>query len=347
MDVFLLPFLILSVFGVKIAHKGNLFNENNLDRDHTDALRGFLCILIVLDHCSLLTGSGYSVILLKRVGPYIVAMFYALSAYGLLASYKKNGFSLKGYWKKRLLSTIVPYLIFYSAAIVLQFVFKENLSVKAILLSFVNGHPLVRYSWFIITIIVFYAIFYAAALLARKDIPLLTAIVGFALFFFVFAVNKLDFEDFWFNAAWAFPFGLLWQHVQPKIARAFRRHPWSYLVITGLVALWWIAIAEYFFWFGYLSRLCSTLAMCIFILLLMFKLKIGNPVLGFLGKKSLFIYMSHGLLVTVFSNFISPVEHPYLFVALLVAGSILFAWLFHLLYSGLQKLFKKKPVQAR
>lgn len=100
MDVFLLPFLILSVIGVKIAHKDNIFNENNLDRDHTDALRGFLCILIVLDHCSLLTGSGYSVILLKRVGPYIVAMFYALSAYGLLASYKKKGSASKDIGKR-------------------------------------------------------------------------------------------------------------------------------------------------------------------------------------------------------------------------------------------------------
>lgn len=338
MDAFLLLLLLLCLIGVRIAPRGTLFNETGLDRDHTGAIRGFLCLLIILDHSSLLTSCGYSVAVLKRVGPYVVAMFYALSAYGLTASYSKGGCCLKGYWKKRLLNTILPYLLFYILAVALRLALREHLTAKDILLSFVNGHPMVLYSWFILTIIVFYVVFYAAALLAKKDLPLLTVLVGSALFFFVFAMQKLGYEDFWFNAAWAFPLGILWQQIHPRISGVFSSHPWVYLAITGAVALWWIATAEHFFWFGYLARLCSTLSMCVFLLLLMFKLKIGNPVLRFCGKISLEIYMSHGVLVTVLRAFLSPAKQPYLFVGLLLAGTILLAWLFHLAYGVLQKM---------
>lgn len=200
-----------------------------------------------------------------------------------------------------------------------------------------NGHPLVLYSWFVLTIIVFFAVFYVSALIAKKDIPLLIALVGFALFCFVFAMQKLGFEEFWYNAAWAFPLGLCCKFIHPRIAGAFKTHQWMYLSITGFIAFWWILIAEYFFWFGYLARLCSTLSVCIFTFLLMFKLRIKNLVLVFLGKISLYIYMSHGLFVTVMTRFITPAEQPYLFVSIIITGSVLLAWLFHFVYDKLQK----------
>ena len=71
MDVFLLLFLIVCFMGAKLAPRGQIFNESGLDRNHTTAIRGLLCVLIVLDHSSLLTGLGYSASLLKRAGPYV------------------------------------------------------------------------------------------------------------------------------------------------------------------------------------------------------------------------------------------------------------------------------------
>ena len=332
MDVFLLLFLLLCLIGVKLAPRGTLFNGDRLERSHTVALRGLLSILIVLDHSSLLTGCGYSVIVLKRVGPYVVALFYALSSYGMLASYVKNGYSLKGYWKKRMQATIIPYLLFYAAAILIRLLIKEAVSVKEILLSFVNGHPLIPYSWFVLTIVGFYLVFYLSALLAKQDLNLLLALVSFACFIFVFVMKKLGFEDFWFNAAWGIPLGLIWQRFYHSITSAFKRHPWVYLVLTGITALWWIIIAEHFFWFGYLARLCSTLSVAVFVLLLMCKLQIGNPVLRLLGEISLEIYLIHGLLVLILPKLVSPTGQPYLFVGLLLGGTILCAWSFHFIY---------------
>ncbi len=341
MDVFLLLFLLLCLIGVKLAPRGTLFNGDRLERSHTVALRGLLSILIVLDHSSLLTGCGHSVIVLKRAGPYVVALFYALSSYGLLASYIKNGYTLKGYWKKRVQGTIIPYLLLYAAAVLIRLLIKEAVSVKEILLSFVNGHPLIPYSWFILTIVGFYLIFYLSALLAKRDLDLLLALVSFAVFVSVFVLKKLGFEDFWFNAAWGIPLGLVWQRFYRSITSAFQRHPWVYLTVTGLTALWWILIAEYFFWFGYLARLCSTLSVSVFALLLMCKFRIGNPILRFFGKISLEIYLIHGLLVFILKNLIAPERQPYLFVSLLLAGTILLSWLFHTGYSRMIRTIRR------
>ena len=120
MDVFLLLLLIVSAVGLRFAPRGCLFNEAGLDRDHTAALRGLLCILIVLDHGALLTGCGVSVPVLKRVGPYVVGLFYALSGYGLLASYAAKGYRTAGFWKKRFRGTILPYLILSAAALAVR-----------------------------------------------------------------------------------------------------------------------------------------------------------------------------------------------------------------------------------
>ena len=117
------------------------------------------------------------------------------------------------------------------------------------------------------------------------------------------------------------------------------RHPWTYLAITGMTALWWIVAAEHFFWFGYLARLCSTLSVAVFTLLLMCKLRVGNSVLRLLGEISLESYLIHGLLVLVLPALISPTEEPYLFVGLLLGGTILCAWGFHAVYTRLIRPF--------
>ena len=327
-DLFLAVFLVLCIVGLQPAPAKTIYHEASLDRVQTTALRGVLCILILFHHTSLLVGSGLSVGILKRVGAYVVGVFYALSGYGLTASWKKNG--LHGFWRKRLCGTILPYLILSAAALLIRLLLGETLSLREILLSFVNGKPLIRYSWFILTILVYYFLFWAAALLAKKDPAFLIALSGFLTFFFVFALKKLGYEEYWYNAAWCFPLGMLWQHRQQSIAAVFRRHPWCYLALSGVIALWWIAIAEHFFLFGYIARLCATVAVCIFVLLLMFKLQSTNPVLRFLGGISMEVYLVHGLVVTVLECFVVPDEQPALFIPILFFTSILLAWLFHL-----------------
>ena len=82
-----------------------------------------------------------------------------------------------------MLGTILPHLLLCMVAVMLRVLMKEAVSVKGIFLSFVNGHPLIPYSWFILSIAIFYLAFYLAALLAKKDLSLLLVLVDFVFLF--------------------------------------------------------------------------------------------------------------------------------------------------------------------
>lgn len=328
LDLFLAAFLLLCLSGLRLSKAGQLFNSAGMERDQTVALRGVLCVLILFHHSAILTGAGFSAGVLKRIGPYVVGLFYALSGYGLMASWEKSGPS--HYWKKRWRSTLLPYLLLSAAAAALRLALGEALSLREILLSFVNGKPLIRYSWFILTIALYYLVFYLAGLSAKRDRALLTALVGVCVFFAVFALRRLGFEGYWYNAAWCFPLGILWYALYPRIVRAFERHPWIYLLLSGACAAWLTLVSEYFFWFDYLSTLFATAAVSVFLLLLMLKLRLRHPLLRRLGEMSLEVYLVHGLVVTALSSYLSPAEQSPLFLLLFFPAALALSWLCHL-----------------
>lgn len=331
-DLFALGLVVLLLPGIRIAGREELFSENGLDRDQTVALRGILCIMIMLDHSALLTQAGMTAFFFKKAAFFVVGLFFALSGYGLTASWQRAGGSVRGFWGKRVKSTILPYLLLSAAAAVVRLLLGEGLTMKQMLLSFVNGSPLVRYSWFILVMIVFYVLFYLAALLARGDKHLLLALSGFGALLLPFAMRKLGYEEYWFNAVWTFPLGILWKLTYARIVSAFRRHPWIYLGLAAVCAGWFVLIAVYFYWFSYLGMLLATITVSVFIFLLMMKLRIRNPVLLFLGRISLEIYLIHGIIVTVLETLISPTARPLLFLSILFLATILLAWIFHLGY---------------
>ena len=331
-DLFALGLIVLVLPGIRCAERGGVFSESGLDRDQTVALRGIICIMIMLDHSALLTQAGMTAFFFKKAAFFVVGLFFALSGYGLTASWQRSGGSVKGFWRKRVKSTILPYLLLSAAAAVVRLLLGERLTMKQMLFSFFNGTPLVRYSWFILVMIVFYVLFYLASILARGDKHLLLALSGFGALLLPFAMRKLGYEEYWFNAVWTFPLGILWELGHARIVAAFRRHPWIYLGLAAVCASWFVLIAIYFYWFSYLGMLLATITITVFIFLLMMKLRVCNPVLLFLGRISLEIYLIHGIVVTVLETVISPTAQPLLFLSILFPATILLAWIFHLGY---------------
>ena len=332
-DVFALIPVVLILIGIRIAPKRSLYSETSLDRGQSVSLRGLLCIMIMLDHSALLTQTGATGFFFKKAAFFVVGLFFALSGYGLTASWQRDRGSVKGFWRKRWMGTILPYLILSVIAAAVRLLIGEPLTPKQALLSFVNGEPLVRYSWFILVMILFYVLFYLAALLASGDKALLLALVGFGAFVLPFALRKLGFEEYWYDAVWTFPVGMLWFMSYRRISSAFRKHPWIYLGIVSVCAVWFVLISMHFYWFGYLGTLLATVFVSVFVFLLMMKLRIDNPILRFLSRISLEIYLIHGIVVTALERFVSPTAQPLLFLSILFPATLFLAWLFHWAYS--------------
>lgn len=107
---------------------------------HTNICRAIAAIIIIIQHVS----GGFEIRYLTPLGGIGVAMFLILSGYGLNESYKKK--KSGGYWKKKVVRVLIPYLIVSMVVIGLQ-----------ILCSFKIEIP---YYWYLDFILFWYLVFY-------------------------------------------------------------------------------------------------------------------------------------------------------------------------------------------
>lgn len=339
MDILLAAALVLSVIGIKIAPKNTLWSADGLSMDDSNSLRGMLSVFIVLHHLAILTGAGYSAYFVKRIGHLIVAAFLAMSGYGILYSYRSSGCSVKGFWQKRLFRLIIPYLVISVVYAFVRSALGEEVTVSSFFLSFVNGKTMVKYSWYIIATLVFYAMFWLSAKLIKENIPLLIMTVWLLATVYIFAMMKLDYDEYWYNVVWAFPLGMLWQYAYGHIARALKKHTWAWLLMLLMMFGVFYLSSSYLYVTKLGGLLITGCLFAVFIMAAMFKLSWGkrNPVLGFLGKISLEIYMLHGLFVLIFSKVEWLFERPLALGAAVLVCTVLAAWLVNRAFSSLQK----------
>ena len=339
MDLLFAVFVCLCLWGVNRPAAEGIRNRDGLARTDTNAMRGILAVLIVFHHLSLTTNAGYSAVILKKIGFLVVAAFYALSGYGLLMSYLAKGCRLDHFWRKRCTGVIFPYLIISLIYVAVRLALGDKITVTSYLLSFVNGTPMVRYSWFILTILVFYVFYYLAARIAKQDVPLMIFLVFVAEVFFLYGMKKLDFEPFWYDAAWAFPLGMVWAYGYRSISETVSRHPWVYIGLTAMLFVIFYFSSTVLSWCGFYGEMLTACTFAVLVMLSMFKLRFSNPALQFLGNISFELYLMHGLFIMVFSRSEMLMRKPILLAAAVIACAVISAWLMHILFQ--KCLFKK------
>lgn len=344
MDILLGAFALVTLWGINKPQISGIQNREGLSRSDTNAIRGILAILIVFHHLSLATGNGYFTVILKRLGYIIVGAFYAFSGYGLTSSYQRKSYSLDHFWKKRFYSVLLPYFIVSLIYVAVRLCMGEHITIGGYLHSFINGAPVVRYSWFIITIIIFYGFFFLATWIGKDDIPLIIALVFLMEVVFIYVMRKLHYEDFWINAAWAFPLGMLWSFAYPHISKTVSRHPWFYISSAIILFLIFFYSSSFLYWCGFYGEMITACSFSVLVFLILFKISFNNVILQFLGTISFEIYMIHGLFVMIFSAVEQVLNKPILFSLLVIGISILCAWLLHKVFSAFQNKAKKNQL---
>lgn len=138
---------------------------NFLDKENTTSMKGVAILLITISHM----GDGFHITTFVSLGGIGVALFLVLSGYGMMESYKKNG--LMGFWKKRLLRVLVPYILwalFFSAY---QLLVGKNVE-------------LLRY-WFVEYIVIWYVVFYLSARFLPKQQWIIFSFLAILLYWFL------------------------------------------------------------------------------------------------------------------------------------------------------------------
>lgn len=140
---------------------------NLLSFEQTDILKGIAILLVVVSHVGLQWTRFATP--LDGIG---VAIFLALSGYGLSKSYDR--FGLKEYWRKRIIAVIVPYFIV--ELIMLPMNHETPLS---FLLDITLIKPQFRLGWYLNYLLLWYVIFWCVK---QLKMPPLNETIVFVLF---------------------------------------------------------------------------------------------------------------------------------------------------------------------
>ena len=335
------------------ASKRREWQEEPLALGTSKAIQGFSAVAIILHHLSqdLMKDAG-PFEFLSGCGVLFVGIFFFFSGFGLYTSLKTKKDYLKGFLRKRLITILIP---FYSCIAVFTIASCIcGTKYKALdLLKVLSGWSLINnHMWYIVEIAILYLAFFLIYKLIRNRTA---ATVVMSVFVLVMMGGSLllchgkDMScaywfmgEWWYNASLLFIVGILVSKHQDGLRKIARK---AYVVLLPLFGILtavfgWITkrfLEKYSYWSEipgkdprYLDKLrCLSvqvpfiLCFVLFVLLVMMKVRFGNPVLKFLGAISLELYLIHNLFLKgLRDGTIFRVSSPSMYILLTILMAI-------------------------
>ncbi|MBE7069794.1 MAG: acyltransferase [Ruminococcaceae bacterium] len=322
--VILIALALLLFLGIKPS-KLREWQEEPLSLDRSKAIQGFAAVAIIVHHLAQeLAEKAGAIGFFTELGVLFVGIFFFFSGYGLYTSLKTKENYLKGFLKKRLVTILVPFymciLVFTAAACIGGMKFTP-----VQLVGVLSGWFLInQHMWYIVEIAILYLAFYIIYRLI-KNRTAATVVMG--IFVIAMMAGSLvlchgkDMSasgwfqgEWWYNSSFLFVIGIIVSKHSEGLRRIARRGYIIWLlVLAALLVLLGpqtvYMLRRYSYWSeipgetrAILDKLrCLSVQLpwiicfVLFLLLIMMRVRFGNPVLKFLGSISLELYLIHNL----------------------------------------------------
>lgn len=289
------------------------------------AMRGFWCLVVILTH----TPEGYQNRLQDMVGSfgYIgVTFFFMTSAFGLTLGLKKKPEAIRTFWRSRLPKLIVPNWTINVVVILLYALFfriSHEFSV------FFHIDPWVMW------LLGCYAIFW----LCRRFLPerfsnpvICLSVLAVSAAVYVLLHIVLETPGGWCTEVLGFVWGILLAEHYDRIKSFFTRNWLKKAILSCLISLvlgvLYLKCKPFVFWGGYVLKIILGISILIFILILNSRIKLGNPVISFLGEISFEVYLTHPD-VFYFVETLLPDLDSGVFIVVSMITTVLFAAMVH------------------
>ena len=313
------------------------FNTDYLDKKNTAAINGIFVILIVFSHfCSYYKFNGVYdepyMLLRGHLGQMVVATFWFYSGYGMMEAIRRKGRSYlsripEKFWKL-LFRFDVAVLLF----LLLRTALGSSFPAKQIVLSLLAYTNIGNSNWYIFIILIEYIVMYAAFSLTSKAGEIRTK-AGALLFLvltigLVFALIKLDFDDYFYNTVVIMPVGVLYSEFRKEIERIVMHSDISFavtaMIITGVYIVSFMHVDDY----GIESYTVWALSFIAAVILLTMKIRIYNPILEWFGVHIFSVYILQRLTMIPLKEFGCIDNHPYMSLIIAFAATIPLALIF-------------------
>lgn len=347
----LLPIALLALLFWKatpIRPFSSELNGDYLSKKSCNALRGFFALVVIFHHLQHRTTCAEFFHFFAKDGFLPVAIFFFLSGYGLQKQHMTRPDYAKGFLLKRLPTVLFPYITATVLYWLMDLVLREPASLKEILISLVNGAPFVSFSWYVISILVFYVVFYLLMRLCGRNTPLL--LTGVAIWYvanILFCV-LMSYPTWWYNASHILILGMVWAIWEQKLLSFLRRWFWpvAAVVWVGFLVMFVFSgniTARFpYAWVSVAVAACSALLMTLSVLLFTLKFKVGNPILNYLGTVSLEMYLVQGIFMKCLHHdgFIR-IQLDLIYSLLCIFGTVLLSSGLHLLHEYILRRYKR------
>lgn len=322
--VILVALALLLFIGIKPS-KLREWQEEPLSLDRSKAIQGFAAVAIIVHHLAQeLAEKAGAIGFFTELGVLFVGIFFFFSGYGLYTSLKTKENYLKGFLKKRLVTILIPFymciLVFTATACIGGMKFTP-----VQLVGILSGFFLLnQHMWYIVEIAILYLAFYIIYRLI-KNRTAATVVMG--IFVIAMMAGSLvlghgkDMSasgwfqgEWWYNSSFLFVIGIIVSKHSEGLRRIARKGYIIWLlVLTALLVLLGpqtvYMLRRYSYWSeipgetrAILDKVrCLSVQLpwiicfVLFLLLIMMRVRFGNPVLKFLGSISLELYLIHNL----------------------------------------------------
>ncbi|MBQ6570141.1 MAG: acyltransferase [Clostridia bacterium] len=269
--------------------------------DHMVPVRGFCALVIFLLHLCYPWAEPHTEYYVRQYAYMAVGMFFLLSGYGLFLGMQKVGKKhyFKEYFKKRIPRLMLPYLIMLVVILFLRCVLWGRGFNLLFFVSIFTG-DYVPNSWFVYALLLFYIFFYFCFRFFdnKKAILLLFGLIAICCGLVIgFRLNS-----FWISTCFMFPFGTVLGYFKKYILKLLKNnYLYCFLISGGAVVLVEIMLrlfklGDWTYTVCYNIRAAVFLSFCAVVL---YKIRLNNPALKFLGNISYEFYLVHGFIMSV------------------------------------------------
>ena len=216
---------------------------------NTLSIKGFFVFLIFFSHIqgylslsdSLLNHIYFS--LQNHLGQLIVAMFLFYSGYGIWISFKQKTNYTQGFFKRRILKTLLHFDLIVAVFIIVQLLLQKVFPFRNYLLCWVGWESVGNSNWFIFDILILYIIA-RTAMHCQTEFGqggiCITILLTACFWLFLRKAGK---ESWWVDTLAAFPLGMLIADHSALLKNLLAKKGMPYL-LTGL------SLLTFIFWGG-------------------------------------------------------------------------------------------------
>lgn len=283
----ILIFLLIYKSEIKTSH------DEFISQDTTKYLKGFSIVIIAIHHFSLHNNIRGIMFPFTKVGYLGVSIFLFLSGYGIAKSYEKIG--LNRFWIKRLSRVYIPFVIINFITLILyNIVLKKNYSYRDVLEYIIGIRLIDPILWYVKAILFLYLCFYILIKYMKKNnaIKVLLCIS----IFYPIVCYFINLGSEWYTASFSFFIGIVMVFYKSRIDRIILPRYKYYLILASCLFIIFSSGNIFFnkvyslkVVFCYFSSILFT---CL-VLLIIYKIKLSNKPVLFIGVISYEIYLIH------------------------------------------------------